>query len=139
MASSVAATSHIIKREQLLSDENIETIVQAYFQDKSLKVTGVERGHDNDLEGVNNNFMSELEKWTIKVEDNNGTIQELGVILKSSLTSSLQKFMDKMNLSFLREVFWYTEALPAFKGQMPTTLSPIAYHGYTKYNREGVW
>ncbi len=139
-------TSKITKRKHLAFDNNIEVILQTYFKDKSLKVVSVDRKQGKVVEGVNDNFASELENWTICFKGKTDTqdednVQTLATVLKATIPTGFQKLMTKTSLTFMREVFWYTEALPTFKDQFPileTMVSPKGYFGYTRYD-EAIW
>ncbi len=141
---SFAEASKITKREHLLSNENIEAIFQNYFKDKSVKVVSVDRKQGDVVEGINNNFQSELEKWTISFNKNKDDKNEesgrtIGIVVKSTIPTWFQKFTAKVHLTFLREVFWYTKALPIFEEQFPiigTMVSPKGYFGYTRYSED---
>ncbi len=136
------SVSQISKREHLESNDNVAKILKAHFQDGSVRIVSIDRGNKNPItEGINNNFQSELEKWKIKFKRDGGGKEEvvLATILKAPIPTFFHKIISKLNKSFMREVFWYRDAYPAFKSNNPiveTTLSAVCYHGFTKYDEE---
>ena len=130
------ATKKISKKKHLLIDHNLELVLQAHFEDKSLKLVSVDRGGNNNImEGVNNQFASDLDKWRITVS-RNGKTETLRAILKVPIQSSFQRILMRINKLFMREVFWYTEALPALGPQFPIlqSLAPTCYYGFTSFD-----
>ena len=51
-----------------LSEESIEKVLQDHFNDSKLKVISVKE--DDDFLAQNDNFNSQIKKWTVVVEKN---------------------------------------------------------------------
>jgi hypothetical protein len=122
-----------IRKKSHLTKENVQLILQAYFKDQQLKVEEVT---DEDLSsGVNNQFNSEIIRLKIQFEDGRNPIR---MIVKTPIQTGFQKMITKANKPFMRETFWYSEALPALKKTYPEIedIAAISYHAYSAYSED---
>ena len=97
-----------IRKTKDLTQENFELLFKHHFKDPNLKVTEVK--HEELEKGEH--YQSTMKTMIVKIQGKN----DLRLFIKEPLTTFLAK-LQKPNLAFAREVFWYMEAYPA--------LSPI--------------
>jgi hypothetical protein len=124
-----------IKKKSDLTIENLELIFKAYFQDEKLKVKEVKDEVLASSSGVNNQFNSNVTYVTIQFEFD---LNPIRIFVKTPIETGFNKYMGRLTKPFMRETFWYTEALPALKVKYPEIehLSPIAYHANCAQSRD---
>ncbi len=128
-----------------MKDDNVQLILRSHFKDEDLTVVSVERPDTDTQRKGNDQFNSNIEKWRIKYKRNKGdsdiNAETLDVVMKFPLMKSyMHKIMSRIIKAFMREVFWYVEALPILKDRFPilesSRVSPICYHGVTEYGED---
>ncbi len=154
------AKNKINTRDLLLIDDNIQTILRTYYGDDSLTLVSVTRPvKDNNTTPStesnskkrerkgNDHFCSNIDKWTAVVkmdkEDAGTTDETLALLVKAMPNGFFHKYLSKVHKMFMREVFWYCEALPVLRDLHPDLdklgLSPRCYHGITTFDKDFRW
>lgn len=121
------STSHI-KHKRQLTKENLTLIFQVYYRDKNVEIEQV----SGDSQEVGAHYQSDISRLKIKFA---GTGKEIKIIVKEPLQTFLVKWFTKFTKPFMRETFWYVEALPTLKEKYPEieNISAKTYHSTTAY------
>ena len=122
----------ILEKLSDLTQENLEYMFRKYYRDENLSIKIITG--QQDFLGQNDQFQSEIKKWTISI-DKNGEKRELSFIGKETVNKSLQLFNTRVTRPFFTEVFWYKFAFPVLKKEFPeiSTISPTSYYAYSNY------
>ena len=100
-----------IRKSKDLTQENFELLFRYHFKDPNLKVT--EAKHEELEKGEH--YQSQMKTMIVKIQ---GKDDNLRLFIKEPLTTFLGK-LQRTQLTFAREVFWYTEAYPALSPVYP--------------------
>lgn len=124
------ATTSTIAHTSNLNKESLERIFRKHYKDPALVVESVEE--DDSGVGFNSHFMSDITKKTVKLSTME---QPVKLIVKEPIQTSFQKVISKMMKPFMKETFWYMEAIPALKEFYPEIedLSPTCFHAMSAY------
>ena len=127
MADLKISCSHI-KHLRQLNKENLSLIFQAHFKNKNLRVESINDGSDQ----VGSHFQSDISQLTVKLNEFENPIK---LIIKEPLQSVIQKIMSKLVKQFMRETFWFMEAIPALKKENPEieNISAKSFHANSAY------
>ena len=117
-----------IRKSKDLTQENFELLFRHHFKDPNLKVT--EAKHE-DLE-KGEHYQSQMKTMIVKIQ---GKDDNLRLFIKEPLTTFLGK-LQRTQLTFAREVFWYTEAYPALCPIYPemSNFSPNCFLARSDYD-----
>ena len=128
MAGLKISCSHI-KHKIQLNEENLNLIFKSHFNDQNIEIEIME---DSDQTDIGEHYASDISKLTVKLKNGEFPIQ---MIIKEPIQSFLQKIASKLMKPFMRETFWYMEAIPALKNIYPEieTISAKCFHAITAY------
>ena len=129
MAEIKISCSHIKHKDQL-TKENLSLIFKSYYEDHSLQV---EQVRDNAEGKVGEHYQSEISKLSVKLKND---INPIRLIVKEPIGQSLPaKINSRLVKPFMREAFWYTEAVPVLKNVDPEieSMSPKCFHAMTPF------
>ena len=103
-------------------------IFQTYFNNKDLTIENI----DDDSAEVGAHFQSDISRLSVKLFEFENPIK---LIIKEPTQRFLQKLYFKLLKPFMRETFWYMEAIPSLKTLYPEVdeISAKCFHAITAY------
>ncbi|XP_059092153.1 uncharacterized protein LOC131887557 [Tigriopus californicus] len=126
-----------ILRLEDLSEANWERIFQSYFKTKNVKILDI--GGQTKLDGINEQYNSDIKKISLKLSVN-GEDKEVHTFIKVPMDSILHDTNGKLVMTFAKEIFWYKEGSVILGSKYPELkgISPTLFHGASTFQDDFV-
>ncbi len=119
-----------------ITDTSVQEMLREHFNDRSLTATLDGEGLKVLGTNCNDHYNSDIKKVTCLVVKDGKEKREMHMIVKLPVMGSMRHF-HKIARPLMREVIWYTVAVPTLKkfSDVLSSLLPLVYQGYSVHSK----